>query len=111
MINNSRNHWRVQISIDLLQQTSDEYQNIIDNIDTCEQLPENLSIRQLLSISRTTNTLERILSELHALLDHPPGVGGEGPPRPISRPVRTVDGITEPGVAVPAAGDGGPSAA
>ena len=111
MINNSRNRWRVQLSIDLLQQTSDEYQNIIDNIDTCEQLPENLSIRQLLSISRTADAMERVLGELHALLDHPPSVGGQGPLRPLPSPVRAVDGIAKPGVAVPAAGDGGPAAA
>ena len=111
MINNSRNHWRVQLSIDLLQQTFDEHQNIIDNIDTCEQLPENLSIRQLLSLSRTTDTLERVLGELHALLDHPPGVGSSQPPRMLPRPVRAVDSIAEPGLAVPAAGDGGPAAA
>ena len=111
MINNSRNRWRVQLSIDLLQQTSDEHQNIIDNIDTCEQLPENLSIRQLLSLSRTTDTLERVLGELHPLLDHPPSVGGSQSPRMLPRPVRAVDRITEPGLAVPAAGDGGPAAA
>ena len=111
MINNSRNHWRVQLSIDLLQQTFDEHQNIIDNIDTCEQLPENLSIRQLLSLSRTTDTLERVLGELHALLDHPPGVGGLQSPRMLPRPVRAVDSITEPGLEVPATGDGGPAAA
>ena len=111
MITYSRNCQLIRRAIDALQQTSDKYQNIIDNIDTCEQLPENLSIRQLLSISRTTDTLERVLGELHALLDHPPSVGGSQPPRMLPRPVRTVDGIAEPGVAVPAASDGGPAAA
>ena len=111
MINPSRNRWRVQHSINALQPVADEYQNIIDNIDTCEQLPANLSIRQVLSLGRTIDTIERVLSELHALLDHPPGLGSSEPPRALPRPIRPVDGITQPGLAVPSPGDGGPAAA
>ena len=106
MINTSRNHLRVRRAIDALQPVADEHQHFINCLPTSDRLP----LGQLLSISRTTDTLERILSELHALLDHPPGVGGEGPPRSLPRPVWPVDGIAEPGVAVPAAGDGSPAA-
>jgi hypothetical protein len=38
-------------------------------------------------------------------------VGSAEQPRMLPRPVRTVDGITEPGLAMPAASDGGPAAA
>ena len=111
MITNSKNCLRVQRSIDALQLVADEYQDIINSITTSGKTSLPQTIGHLFSISRTTDTLERVLSELHALLDHPSGVGGEEPPRPLPRPVRAVDGITQPGLAVPAAGDGGPAAA
>ena len=103
------NRLRVQRSIDDLRFIADEYQAYLNL--PAPHAPDAKFIGHLLRLGRTTDTLERILSELHALLDHPPSVGGEGPPRPLPRPVRAVDGIAEPGVAVPAAGDGGPAAA
>jgi hypothetical protein len=65
----------------------------------------------MLSLGRTIDTLERVLSELHALLDHPPSVGGSESPRLVPRPVRPVEYIAKPGLAVPSPGDGGPAAA
>ena len=107
MIIDSKNRLRVQRSIDALQPVADEHQHFINCLPTSDRLP----LGQLLSLSRTTDTLERVLGELHALLDHPPGVGSSQPPRRLPRPVRAVDSIAETGLAVPAAGDGGPAAA
>ena len=117
MITHSRNRQLIRRAIDALQLVADSYQahtNIIAARVTT--FGDHLSPGHLLRLGRTTDTLERVISELHALelhalLDHPPGVGSEGPPRPLPRPVRAVDRIAEPGLAVPAAGDGGPTAA
>ena len=116
MITHSRNRQLIRRAIDALQLVADSYQahtNIIAARVTT--FGDHLSPGHLLRLGRTTDTLERVISELHALelhaLDHPPGVGSEGPLRPLPRPVRTVDRIAEPGLAVPAAGDGGPAAA
>ena len=109
MINNSRNRQLIRRAIDALQTVADEHQSYLNL--PAPHAPDAKFIGHLLRLSRTTDTLERVLGELHALLDHPPGVGGEGPPRPLPRHVRTVDRIAEPGLAVPAASDGGPAAA
>ena len=111
MITDSKNRLRVQRSVDALQPIADEYQDIINSITTSGKTNLPQTIGHLLNLSRTTDTLEDIISKLHALLDHPPSVGGAGPLRPLPRPVRTVDRIYEPGVAVPAASDGGPTVA
>ena len=108
MITHSRNRQLIRRAIDALQPVADEHQAVLNL--PAPHAPDAKFIGQLLSIGRTTDTLERVLGELHALLDHPPGVGGGGSPRPLPRPVRGVDGIAEPGVAVPAAGDGSPAA-
>ena len=112
MINDLHNRALIRRAVDALQLVADSYQahtNLIAARVTT--FGDHLSPGHLLSLGRTTDTLERVLSELHALLDHPPGVGSAGSPRPLPRPVWPVDGIAEPGVAVPAAGDGGPAAA
>ena len=112
MINDPRNRELIHRAIDALQPVADSHQahtNIIAARVTT--FGDHLSLGHLLSLGRTTDTLERILGELYALLDHPPGVGGAGSPRPLPRPVWPVHGIAQPGVAVPAAGDGGPAAA
>ena len=112
MINYLLNRELIGRAIDNLQLVADRYQARINYIAarvTSDSI--HLSPGQLLKAGRTTDTLERVLGELHALLDHPPSVGGEGPPRPLPRPVRAVDRITEPGLAMPAASDGGPAAA
>ena len=109
MITHSRNRQLIRRAIDALQPVADEHQAYLNL--PAPYAPDAKFIGHLLRLGRTTDTLERILGELHALLDHPPSVGGEGPPRPLPRPVRAVDGIAEPGLAVPAAGDGGPAAA
>ena len=112
MITDSPNRQLIRKAIDDLQLVANRYQDITNYIAArVTTFSDHLSPGQLLKYSRTTDTLERVLGELHALLDHPPGVGSEGPPRPLPRPVRAVDRIAEPGLAVPAAGDGGPTAA
>jgi len=110
MIDNSRNREQVHRAIDALHLVSDDHQRTMQvfiHLMTHDQH----TIGRLLKFSRTIDTLERICSELHALLDQPPGVGGEEPPRLVPRPVRPVDDIARPGLAVPGSGDGGPAAA
>ena len=107
MINDPRNRQLARRAIDALQMVSDEHQHQINYLATHDQL----SIGQLLKLGRTTDTLERILGELHALLDQPPGVGSPQPPRALPRPIWPVDGITKPGLANAEAGDGSSPAA
>ena len=107
MINDPRNRQLVRRAIDALQLVSDEHQHHIN----CLATHARFSIGQLLKIGRTIDTLERSISELHTLLDQPPGVGGSEPPRLVPRPVRPVAGIAKPGLANAEAGDGGPAAA
>ena len=109
MNNDLRNRELIRRAIDDLQPVADEHQAFLNL--PAPHSPDAKFIGHLLGLSRTTDTLEDILSKLHALLDHPPGVGGAGPLRPLPRPVRAVDSIAEPGMAVPAASDGGPAAA
>ena len=106
MINQPRNCALVHRAIDALQMVSDDYQRVI-HLVTYDQH----AIGQLLKLGRTIDTLERSISELHALLDQPPGLGSSELPRLVPRPVRPVDGIAQPGLAVPSPGDGGPAAA
>ena len=109
MITHSRNRQLIRRAIDALQPVADEHQAVLNL--PAPHAPDAKFIGHLLRLGRTTDTLEDIISKLHALLDHPPSVGSAGSPRMLPRPVRAVDSITEPGVAVPAAGDGGPAAA
>ena len=109
MITHSRNRQLIRRAIDALQTVADEHQSTLNSHSL--YAPDVQWIGHLLRLGRTTDTLEDILSKLHALLDHPPGVGGAKPPRMLPRPVRAVDSITEPGLEVPATGDGGPAAA
>ncbi len=111
MINNPRNHTRIRMAIDALQMVSDDYQRTMQDLIALIKTYDQRTIGRMLSLSRTIDTLERSISELHALLDLPPGVGGSEPPRLVPRPVRPVDGIAQPGLAVPGSGDGGPAAA
>ena len=108
MINDPRNRELVHRAIDALHLVSDEHQARFNHL---VMTYDQHTIGRLLSLSRTIDTIERVLSELHALLDHPPGVGSSEPPRLVPRPIRPVDGITQPGLAVPGSGDGGPAAA
>ena len=109
MITHSRNRQLIRIAIDALQPVADEHQAYLNL--PAPYAPDAKFIGHLLRLGRTTDALEDIISKLHALLDHPPSVGSSQPPRMLPRPVRTVDGIAKPGLAVPAAGDGGPAAA
>lgn len=111
MINDPRNHMRILVAIDALEIVSDDHQRVMEDRIHLLTNYDQRRIGQLLNLGRTIDTLERVLSELHALLDHPPGMGSSEPPRLIPRPIRPVDGIIQPGLAVPSPGDGGPAAA
>jgi hypothetical protein len=112
MIDNSRNRVRLHRAIDALRLVSDDRQRFMEDLIHLPTPYGQRTIGRVLSLSRTIDTLERILSELHALLDQPPGVGSSESPRLVPRPVRPVDwSIAQPGLAVPGPGDGGPAAA
>jgi hypothetical protein len=110
MINDSRNRLLVHRAIDALRLVSDEHQSRLIHLHLLT-IYDQLTIGRVLALGRTIDTIERVLSELHALLDQPPGVGSSEPPRLVPRPVRPVDGLAQPGLAVPSPGDGGPAAA
>ena len=111
MIDNSRNRERVHRAIDALHLVSDDRQRIMQILIHLPTPYGQRTIGRMLKLGRTIDPLERILSELHALLDQPPSVGSSEPPRLVPRPVRPVDGIAQPGLAMPGSGDGGPAAA
>jgi len=111
MINNPRNRMLVHRAIDALHLVSDNHQSGMQDLIHLLTTYDQHAIGRMLSLSRTIDTLERVLGDLHALLDHPPGVGSSEPPRLVPRPIRPVDGIAQPGLAMPAASDGGPAAA
>jgi hypothetical protein len=111
VIDGFRNCGLVYRAIDALRLVSDDRQRLMQDLIHLLTTNDQRTIGRLLKLGRTIDTLERILSELHALLDHPPGVGSSEPPRLVPRPVRPVDGIAQPGLAVPGSGDGGPAAA
>ena len=111
MINNSRNSVLVHRAIDALHLVSDNHQHVMQDLVHLLATYDQHTIGRLLKLGRTIDTLERILSELNALLDQPPGLGSSEPPRLVPRPIRPVDGIAKPGLAVPSPGDGGPAAA
>jgi hypothetical protein len=111
VIDNSRNRERLHRAIDALHLVSDDRQRIMQILIHLPTPYGQRTIGRMLKLGRTIDTLERICSELHALLDQPPSLGSSELPRLVPRPVRPVDGITQPGLAVPAASDGGPTAA
>ena len=111
MINNPRNSVLVHRAIDALRLVSDDHQRVMQDLIHLLKTYDQRTIGKVLKLGRTIDTLERICSELHALLDQPPSLGSSELPRLVPRPVRPVDGITQPGLAVPAASDGGPTAA
>jgi hypothetical protein len=111
VIDNSRNRERLHRAIDALHLVSDDRQQVMQTFIHPLWAHDQHTIGRILNYGRTIDTLERILSELHALLDQPPGVGGSEPPRLVPRPVRPVDDIARPGLAVPGSGGGGSAAA
>ena len=106
MINDPRNRERLRRAIDALQLVADSYQAHTNYLaaHVTTGSPHNWP-GQLLKTARTTDTLERVLGELHGLLDHPPGVGGQERIRLVSDPPRELDSQPQPRLAVAAAGD------
>jgi hypothetical protein len=113
VINDPRNRERIRRAIEALQLVGDDYQahtNYLASLHVTSSSNHNWP-GQLLKTSRTTDTIERVLGELHGLLDHPPGVGGAQHLRPVPDPPRELDGQPQPRLAVAAAGDPDPAAA
>jgi hypothetical protein len=86
---NARNRLFIQRAIDSLQFVSDDQQHEINNLASLGVSSD--SIGHLLGLSRTVDTIERVCSELQALLDQPPRLGGAGLGQPLSGPKRSVD--------------------
>ena len=112
MINDPRNRQLVRRAIDALQLVADSYQahtNYLAAHVTTGSIHNWPG--QLLKTARTTDTIERVLGELHGLLDHPPSVGGAQQLRVLPDPPGQLDSQPQPGLAIAAAGDGGAAAA
>jgi hypothetical protein len=109
VINDPRNRERLRRAIDALQLVADSCQANL-NIASSYGV-EPTFVGQLLKLGRTTDTIERVLGELHGLLDHPPHVGGAQQLRALPDHARQLDSQPQPGLAVAAAGDGGAAAA
>ena len=108
MILNPRNRNRVTAAIDLLQLVSDDLQFVLNNL-----APRGVpaaGVGTLLRYSRTVDTIERNIAELHAILDRPPGVGGQERLRALPDSFRDLDAKSESGLGGAAAGDGSAAA-
>ena len=112
MINDPRNRERLRRAIDALQLVADSYQAHTNYLaaHVTTGSPRNWP-GQLLKTARTTDTLERVLGELHGLADHPPSLGGAQQLRALPDPPGELDSQPQPGLAVAAAGDSDPAAA
>ena len=111
MINDPRNRQLVRRAIDALQLVSDSYQSHVNYLAahvTTSSIHDWPG--QLLKTARTTDTLERVLGELHGLADHPPGLGGQERIRLVPDHAGELDSQPQPGLAVAAAGDPDPIA-
>ena len=105
---NPHNRRRVTAAIDLLQLVSGDLQFVLNNL-----APRGVpaaGVATLLRNSRTVDTLERSIAELHAILDHPPGVGSAQLLRAVLDPLGAVDAEPEPGLADAAVGHGSSAA-
>ena len=108
MITDPRNRQLVRRAIDALQLVADSYQAQTNYLAAhVTTLRHRDWPGRLLKTARTTDTLERILSELHGLADHPPGLGGPQQLRALPDPPGQLDCQPQPGLAVAAAGDSG----
>ena len=87
---NMRNRLFIQRALDSLQFVSDDHQHELNNHPVSLGVSSD-SIGHLLQISRTVDTIERVCSELQALLDQPPRLGGSGSGQPLPRPERAMD--------------------
>lgn len=75
-------------AVDACQQASDLQQLQLNAIPAAVSFGD---IGQLLSCSRTIDTLERCCDELQAILDQPPRLDHREPLRLLSRPIRPGD--------------------
>jgi hypothetical protein len=113
MINDPRNRERLRRAIDALHLVGDDYQshtNYLASLHVTSSSNHNWP-GQLLKTARTTDTIERVLGELHGLLDHPPSVGGAQQLRALPDHARQLDSQPQLGLAVAVPGNPGPAAA
>ena len=109
MINDPRNRERIRRAIDALQLVADSYQAHVNYLAALHgtNRPASNWPGQLLKTARTTDTLERVLGELHGVLDHPPGLGGAQQLRALPDHPGQLDSQPQLGLAVAAARDSG----
>jgi hypothetical protein len=86
---NMRNRLFIQRALDSLQFVSDDQQHELNNLASLGVSSD--SIGHLLRLSRTVDTIERVCSELQALLDQPPRLGRSGSGRSLPGPERAMD--------------------
>jgi hypothetical protein len=86
---NARNRLFIQRALDSLQFVSDDQQHELNNLASLGISSD--SIGHLLRLSRTVDSIERVCSELQALLDQPPRLGGAASGRSLSGSERALD--------------------
>jgi len=86
---NARNRLFIQRALDSLQFVSDDQQHELNNLASLGIRSDGIG--QVLQISRTVDTIERVCSELQSLLDQPPRLGGAGSGQLLSGPERALD--------------------
>lgn len=111
MIIDPRNRERLRRAIDALHLVADSYQAYTNDLAAHVTTGSNHNWPgQLLKLGRTTDTIERVLGELHGLLDHPPHVGGAQQLRALPDPPGELDSQPQPGLAVALPGNPDPLA-
>jgi hypothetical protein len=89
---NARNRLFIQRALDSLQFVSDDQQHELNNLADAISLGiRSDGIGQVLRLSRTVDSIERVCSELQSLLDQPPRLGGAGSSRSLPGPERALD--------------------
>jgi len=89
---NARNRLFIQRALDSLQFVSDDQQHELNNLASLGIMgirPDGIG--QVLQISRTVDTIERVCGELQSLLDQPPRLGGAASGRSLSGSKRALD--------------------
>jgi hypothetical protein len=86
---NARNRLFIQRALDSLQFVSDDQQHELNNLAGLGIRSDGIG--QVLQISRTVDTIERVCGELQFLLDQPPRLGGSGSSRSLSGSERALD--------------------
>jgi hypothetical protein len=85
----ARNRLFIQRALDSLQFVSDDLQHELNNLAGLGIRSDGIG--QVLQISRTVDTIERVCKELQSLLDQPPRLGGAGSGRSLFGPERPLD--------------------